>query len=81
LFTNWFAVIIYDYTVEFVKRWISSWKLGEQMAGAARSGKRNIVESSDDMDTSLRTAIKLTGIAKGSHEELLGDYEDFLRQR
>ncbi|MEA2006751.1 MAG: four helix bundle suffix domain-containing protein [Patescibacteria group bacterium] len=81
LFTFWFSVIIYDRTVEFCKFWIRSWKLKEQMEGAARSGKQNIVEGSDDMGTSLKIAIKLTGISKGSLEELIGDFEDFLRQR
>ena len=33
------------------------------------------------MGISLKTAIKLTGISKGSLEELIGDFEDFLRQR
>jgi four helix bundle suffix protein len=51
------------------------------MEGAARSGKQNIVEGSADMRTSLKTAIKLTQIANGSIEELIGDLEDFLRQR
>ena len=51
------------------------------MTGAARSGKQNIVEGSDNLSTSLKIAIKLTGIAKGSIEELIGDLEDFLRQR
>ncbi len=81
LFTYWFSLIIYDLTVEFCQRWIKSYKLSEQMTGAARSGKQNIVEGSEDMSTSLKTAIKLTNIAKGSLEELLSDYEDFLRQR
>lgn len=97
LFTYWYALIIYDLTVEFCDRfdhaqgrperklkgdrWIKSWKLKEQMNGAARSGKQNIVEGSDNLKTSLKIAIKLTGIAKGSLEELLGDLEDFLRQR
>jgi four helix bundle suffix protein len=39
------------------------------------------VEGSADMRTSLKTAIKLTQIANGSIEELIGDLEDFLRQR
>jgi restriction system protein len=39
------------------------------------------VEGSDDMSVSLKVAINLTGIAKGSLEELTGDLEDFLRQR
>lgn len=51
------------------------------MEGAARSGKQNIVEGSDSMKTSIKSAIKLTNVAKASEEELLADYEDFLRQR
>jgi four helix bundle suffix protein len=81
LFTYWFSLIIYDLTVEFCRRWIKSYKLSEQMTGAARSAKQNIVEGSEDMSTSLKTAIKLINIAKGSLEELIADYEDFLRQR
>lgn len=81
LYTYWFSVIIYDRTVEFTSKWIKSWKLKEQMDGAGRSGKQNIVEGSDDMSVSLKVAINLTGIAKGSLEELTGDLEDFLRQR
>jgi restriction system protein len=81
LFTFWFSVLIYDRAVEFCEKWIKSWKLKEQMEGAARSGKQNIVEGSDNLTTSLKVAIKLTGIAKSSIEELIGDLEDFLRQR
>jgi restriction system protein len=81
LYTYWFSVIIYDLTVEFCERWIASYKLKEQMNGAARSGKQNIVEGSDSLKTSLKSGIKLTNVAKASEEELLGDYEDFLRQR
>lgn len=80
LLTYWYSVVIYDHTVEFCSRWIESWKLKEQMNGAARSGKQNIVEGSDDMGISFKIAIKLTGIAKGSLEELIGDVEDYLRQ-
>ncbi len=81
LFTYWFAVLIYDRTVEFCERWVKSWKKKEQMEGAGRSGKQNIVEGSDNLPTSLKIAIKLTGTAKGSHEELIGDFEDILRQK
>jgi len=81
LYTYWFSVLIYDRTVEFCQKWIKSWKLKEQMEGAARSGKQNIVEGSDNLTTSIKVAIKLTGIAKSSIEELIGDLEDFLRQR
>ncbi|PJA39194.1 hypothetical protein CO179_05690 [candidate division WWE3 bacterium CG_4_9_14_3_um_filter_39_7] len=81
LFTYWFSVIIYDKTVEFTDTYIKSWKLKEQMVGAARSGKQNIVEGSDDLRTSIKIGIKLCGTSKGSIEELIGDMEDFLRQR
>lgn len=81
LFTFWYSVLIYDLTVKFCNQWTKSWKLKEQMIGAARSGKQNIVEGSQVMNTSLKIAIKLTNTAKGSIEELLGDYEDFARQR
>lgn len=81
LFTYWFSVIIYDLTVQFCDKWIRSYKLREQMTGAARSGKQNIVEGSDGLKTSIKTGIKLTNVAKMSLEELIGDYEDFLRQR
>lgn len=81
LFTFWFSVLLYDGTVCFCEKWIKSFKLREQMEGAARSGKQNIVEGSDNLKTSLKVAVKLTGIAKSSIEELIGDLEDFLRQR
>ena len=81
LFTYWYSLIIYDLEIEFTKKYISSWKLHEQMDGAARSGKQNIVEGSDSLKTSLKTGIKLTNVAKASIEELIGDLEDFLRQR
>lgn len=80
LLTYWYSLIIYDLEVEFCKKYIPSWKLKEQMDGAARSGKQNIVEGSDSLKTSLKTGIKLTNVAKASIEELIGDLEDFLRQ-
>jgi len=52
----------------------------EQMTQAARSGKQNIVEASSQ-PTSSKIELKLLGIARGSLQELLEDYEDFLRQR
>ncbi len=51
------------------------------MEGAARSGKQNIVEGSEGIKTSLKTAIKLTNVAKASIEELLADFEDYARQK
>jgi four helix bundle suffix protein len=53
----------------------------DQMVQAARSGRQNIAEGSVDSATSKKIELKLTGIAKGSLEELRLDYEDYLRQR
>ena len=50
------------------------------MVQAARSGKQNIAEGSMASVTSSETEIKLTNVAKASLEELLLDYEDYLRQ-
>lgn len=51
------------------------------MLQAARSGKQNIAEGSKASTTSVETEIKLTNVAKASLEELLLDYEDYLRVR
>ena len=51
------------------------------MVQAARSGKQNIAEGSAAGSTSKETKIKLTNVAKASLQELLLDYEDFLRVR
>lgn len=70
-----------DLTVIFVKRFISpKSRTCDQMEQAARSGKQNIAEGSAASATSKKTEIKLTNVAKASLEELLLDYEDYLRQ-
>lgn len=72
--------IIYDFTVEFCRRYIEyKSRTRDQMDQAARSGKQNIAEGY--MQKSLESRIKLLGVARGSLEELLQDYQDFLRQR
>jgi four helix bundle suffix protein len=48
------------------------------MVQAARSGKQNIVEGSRVSGTSKEAELKLLGVARGSLEELLKDFEDFL---
>ncbi len=52
----------------------------DQMVQAARSVKQNIAEGLTDGQTSFETEIKLLGIAKGSNQELLEDYQDYLKQ-
>ena len=77
------AVIISDATTYFCQKFKSylTYKTYEQMIGAARSGKQNIVEGSMDSGTSKKTEFKLVGVARGSYEELLEDFLDFLRQQ
>lgn len=50
------------------------------MVQAARSGKQNIVEGVGQSQTSKKGEVKLLGVAQASFEELLVDYEDYLRQ-
>jgi four helix bundle suffix protein len=72
--------IIYDGTVYFTKRFFGKFdRTVDQMVQAARSGKQNIAEASMASATSKETEIKLTNVARASLEELLIDYEDFLR--
>ena len=74
------AEIIYDGTVYFTRRFFEKYdRTIDQMVQAARSGKQNIAEASMASATSKETEIKLTNVARASLEELLIDYEDFLR--
>ena len=52
-----------------------------QMVQAARSGKQNIAEGSMASGTSKKTELKLVGVARASLEELLVDFQNFLRQK
>lgn len=56
-----------------------SYRQIDQMIQAARSGKQNIAEGSMASGTSKKTELKLIGVARASLEELLVDFEDFLR--
>lgn len=81
LLTYRYALLIQDLTVEFVKRYIDSHsRTKDQMEQAARSGKQNIVEGVTFGQTSKKGEIDLLGVSLGSFEELLSDYEDYLRQ-
>lgn len=80
------TTLIYDLTVEFCDLYMTyktnkSPRTYDQMVQAARSGRQNIAEGSQASGTSKKTEIKLVGVARASLEELLIDYEDFLRQR
>jgi four helix bundle suffix protein len=76
------AEIVYDATVVFCDRFVDRRsRTHDQMVQAARSGKQNIAEGSMASGTSKKTELKLVNVARASLEELLLDYEDFLRQR
>jgi four helix bundle protein len=74
--------IIYDGTVAFCDRFIDRRsRTHDQMVQAARSGRQNIAEGSRASATSSQTELRLVNVARASLDELLLDYEDFLRQR
>ena len=74
------AEIIYDGTVFFCKRYFQKYdRTFDQMVQAARSGKQNLGEGSMASATSKEMEIKLVNVARASLEELLLDYEDYLR--
>lgn len=76
------AVIIYDLTYHFCNRFIGYGdRTKDQMVQAARSGKQNIVEGKAASLTSAETHIKLLNVARASFQELLVDFEDYLRTR
>jgi four helix bundle suffix protein len=76
------AEIVYDATARFCDRFIDRRsRTHDQMVQAARSGKQNIAEGSMASGTSKKTELKLVNVARASLEELLLDYQDFLRQR
>jgi four helix bundle suffix protein len=76
------AELVYDATVRFCDRFIDKRsRTHDQMVQAARSGRQNIAEGSQASGTSKKFELKLVGVARASLEELLLDYEDFLRQR
>jgi restriction system protein len=73
--------IVYDATVVFCDRFINRRsRTHDQMVQAARSGKQNIAEGCMASGTSKKTELKLIGVARASLEELLVDFQDYLRQ-
>lgn len=74
--------IIYDITYHFTQHYLGKGdRTIDQMIQAARSGKQNNSEGNQAAATYSETEIKLTNVAKASLEELLNDYEDYLRVR
>ena len=82
-FSFGFACLIYHATKAFCRKNYdyhndSLGKTTGQMVGAARSARQNLVEGSSRAGTSRETELRLIDVAKGSLEELAGDYEAFL---
>ena len=74
--------VIYDFTFRFCERYLKRGdRTIDQMVQAARSGTQNIVEGSKASKTSTEMELKLTNVARSSLEELLNDFQDYLRVR
>lgn len=76
------ATLVYDGTVAFCERFLDPRsRTVDQMVQAARSGRQNIAEGSRASAASSQTELRLVNVARASLDELLLDYEDYLRQR
>lgn len=74
------AECIYDITYYFAHKYFAKGdRTIDQMVQSARSGKQNIAEGASAAATSSETEIKLMNVARASLQELLLDYEDYLR--
>ena len=83
MFSFGWTCLIYHATTLFCRRNYSykNDALGKtvgQMVGAARSARQNIVEASSRAATSKEQELRQLDVAKGSLDELAGDYEAFL---
>lgn len=73
--------LAYDCTLRFCDKFLRKFsRTHDQMVQAARSGVQNIAEGSQASGTSKKTELTLTNVARASLEELLCDYQDFIRQ-
>jgi len=82
----WFyqkSEVLYQMTYVFCERFLPQYgdRTVDQMVQAARSGKQNIVEGSEDGKTSTQMELQLLNVARSSIGELRQDYEDFLKSR
>lgn len=75
------ADVLYQLTVVFCRRFLPLYgdRTVDQMVQAARSGKQNIVEGSEDGKTSTEMELKLLNVARSSIGELQEDYLDYLK--
>ena len=75
--------VLYQLTQVFCQRFLPRYgdRTVDQMIQAARSTKQNIAEGSTDGQTSTETELKLLGVARGSNQELMEDYQDYLKRK
>ena len=75
--------VLYQLTYAFCQRYLEAHgdRTVDQMKQAARSGKQNIIEGTEDGETSTEMHIKLLNVARGSLQELREDYRDYLLSR
>ena len=74
---------LYQMTFVFCERFLPKYgdRTVDQMVQAARSGKQNIIEGSEDGKTSTEMELKLLNVARSSIHELREDYKDYLLSR
>ena len=77
------AEVLYQMTYVFCKRFLPEYgdRTVDQMIQAARSGKQNIIEGTEDGVTSTEMHVKLLNVARSSLQELREDYRDYLLSR
>jgi len=75
--------VLYQMTYVFCERFLQKHgdRTVDQMVQAARSGKQNIVEGSEDGKTSTAMELNLLNVARSSIGELRQDFEDYLKSR
>ena len=75
--------VLYQLTFAFCQRFLPTHgdRTVDKMIQAARSGKQNIIEGTEDGETSTEMHIKLMNVARASLQELREDYRDYLLSR
>lgn len=77
------SVALFQMTFVFCDRFLPKHgdRTVDQMIQAARSGKQNIIEGSEDSKTSTEMELRLLNVARSSTQELREDYKDYLLTR
>ncbi len=73
---------LFQLTFVFCERFLPKYgdRTVDQMVQAARSGKQNIIEGSEDGKTSSEMELKLLNVARSSVSELKEDYRDHINK-